>query len=113
MTDREIYQEKIVIRPRPPSPEAVVASRLIYYLLDIVEVFLAFRFLLKAFRANATAGFASFIYSFTYPLVVPFFGIFPASTIARMEIEWATLLAMFVYLLVAMLVIRLIRIFIK
>lgn len=111
MSNREVYREKVIVRPEHPSPEAAVASRLIYYLVDIIEVLLAFRFLLKAFGANANSGFASFIYSLSYPLVLPFLGIFPPSGGPGMVIEWATLLAMLVYLLVAMLVVRLIRIF--
>ncbi len=79
-----------------------------WYILGLFEVLLAFRFVLKLLGANAGAGFTHFIYSVTYPLAAPFLGVFRVSQITTGSVfEWTTLLAMAVYWLVAVGVIRL------
>lgn len=69
---------------------------------------MALRFALKLLGANSGAGFTSFIYNATYPLVAPFLGVFRISRIVEGSVfEWTTLLAMFVYWLLAIGIIRL------
>lgn len=82
-------------------------TQIVWYTVWILESLLVFRFVLKLLAANPSAGFSDFIYSATYPFVVPFQSVF--ATIANEEniIEWTTLLAMFVYWLVAEAIVRL------
>jgi hypothetical protein len=82
-------------------------TQIVWYTVGILESLLVFRFVLKLLAANPSAGFSDFIYSATYPFVVPFQSVF--ATIANEEniIEWTTLLAMFVYWLVAEAIVRL------
>lgn len=82
-------------------------TQIVWYTVGILESLLVFRFVLKLLAANPNAGFSDFIYSATYPFVVPFQSVF--ATIANEEniIEWTTLLAMFVYWLVAEAIVRL------
>jgi hypothetical protein len=76
-------------------------NQIIWYILGLIEVLLVFRFVLKLLGANPFIGFTSLIYSITAPLIVPFNGIFGASTTGASLIEWSTIIAAIVYLLVA------------
>ncbi len=83
-------------------------TQIVWYILGFVEILLAFRFLLKLFGANPAAGFSSFIYGITYVFATPFLSVFQSSQIATGNIfEWTTLLAMLVYWVIAMGIIKL------
>lgn len=76
-------------------------TQIVWYILGIIEVLLAFRFLLKLSAANAGAGFSKFIYTITAPFATPFLTVFPRSQVEGSIFEWTTLLAMAVYALIA------------
>ncbi len=76
-------------------------TQIVWYILGLVEVLLAFRFVLKLLGANAGAGFTSFIYMVTAPFAAPFVTVFRISKAAGSVFEWTTILAMFVYFVVA------------
>jgi len=76
-------------------------TQIVWYIVGILEVLLAFRFLLKLFAANSSAGFSSFIYSVSYSFANPFLNVFKATKVEGNVFEWTTILAMLVYLLVA------------
>ncbi len=76
-------------------------TQVVWYILGIIEVLFAFRFLLKLFGANPNAGFSSFVYGASYPFVAPFLGVFKINRVEGSIFEWTTLLAMAVYALVA------------
>lgn len=78
-----------------------------YYIFGLVEVILAFRFILKLLGANPAAGFSSFIYGITYPFVAPFLTVFQTSYAQGSIFEWTTLLAMLVYWIIAVGIIKL------
>lgn len=82
-------------------------TQIVWYLLGILEILLAFRFILKLLGANAQAGFSSFIYGVTYIFTAPFLSVFGVSKVAGSIFEWTTLLAMFVYGVVAFGIIKL------
>jgi hypothetical protein len=82
-------------------------TQIVWYILGVVEVLLAFRFILKLLTANPGAGFTAFIYGFSYPFVAPFLTVFRITQVAGSVLEWTTLLAMIVYWLVAWGVIKL------
>jgi hypothetical protein len=75
--------------------------------LGIIEVLLAFRFVLKLLGANAAAGFTSFIYSITHIFAAPFLSVFRISNVAGSVFEWTTILAMLVYWVLAIGIIKL------
>jgi hypothetical protein len=81
-------------------------TQVVYYILGLVEALLAFRFILKLLGANPSAGFTSFIYGATYPFAAPFLAVFPNNYVSGSVFEWTTLLAMIVYWLVALGIIR-------
>ncbi len=77
-------------------------TQIVWYIAGLLEALLAFRFVLKLLGANAGAGFTSFIYAVTHAFVAPFQAVFRVSLpIEGSIIEWTTLLAMLVYLLIA------------
>lgn len=82
-------------------------TQIVWYVLGILEALMAFRFVLKLLAANAGAGFTSFIYGVTYPFVAPFLTVFKISRLEGSIFEWTTLLAMFVYWLIAIAIIKL------
>ena len=76
-------------------------TQVVWYILGVIEVFLAFRFVLKFLGANPGAGFSSFVYGVTYIFASPFLNVFRITQVSGSIFEWTTLLAMFVYWLVA------------
>lgn len=84
----------------PSTKPLYRGTQIVWYLVGILETFLAFRFFLKLFGANAAAGFTNFVYTVTQPLTAPFSTVFHMSRLEGSVFEWTTLLAMFVYGLV-------------
>ena len=91
----------------PSTKPLYRGTQIVWYLLGLLEILLAFRFVLKLFAANPTAGFTSFIYGVTYVFTAPFLSVFHMSRVAGNIFEWTTLLAMLVYWIVAMGIIKL------
>ncbi len=82
-------------------------TQIVWYVVGILEALLAFRFILKLLAANPTAGFTSFIYGVTYPFAAPFLSVFKLPRVEGSVLEWTTLLAMLVYFLIALAIIKL------
>lgn len=76
-------------------------TQVVWYLLGLIEVLLAFRLVLKLLGANAGAGFTDFVYTVTSPLTAPFLSVFRVSKVEGSVFEWTTILAMFVYWVIA------------
>jgi hypothetical protein len=82
-------------------------TQIVWYVLGLIEAVLAMRFVLRLLAANPAAGFTDFIYTVSYPFVAPFIAVFTTTRVAGSAFEWTTLLAMVVYWLLAIAVIRL------
>lgn len=104
--DGEIVTEKTTIGAAPAEKREAKqvtgifqANYLVYYLLGVIEILLAFRLVFKILGANPDSGFVSFIYSVTGILLFPFSGIFQTVAIGQTAslIEPAALIAMAVY----------------
>ena len=91
----------------PSTKPLYRGTQIVWYILGLIEVLLAFRFVLKLLGANSGAGFTSFIYSVTHIFAAPFLNVFRISEVAGSVFEWTTLLAMLVYWVVAFGVIKL------
>jgi hypothetical protein len=85
----------------PTTKPLYRGTQVVWYILGLLEVVLAFRFVLKLLGANPSAGFSKFIYAVSYIFAAPFLNVFNASTVEGSIFEWTTLLAMFVYFLIA------------
>ncbi len=81
-------------------------TQVVWYILGLLEILLAMRFALKLLAANQSAGFTNFIYDVTHIFVAPFNNVFRVTSVSNNIFEWTTLLAMFVYWIVAMGVIK-------
>lgn len=82
-------------------------TQIVWYILSILEILLAFRFVLKLLGANPVAGFTSFIYGVTYFFAAPFLSVFGITRVEGSIFEWTTILAMFVYWIIAVGIIKL------
>lgn len=82
-------------------------TQIVWYILGIIEILLAFRFVLKLLGANPAAGFTSFIYGVTYVFAAPFLAVFHVTQVAGSVVEWTTILAMFVYWVIAIGIVKL------
>ena len=80
----------------------------------VMEVILAFRFLLKLFGANPENLFASFVFALTDILLAPFSNIVPPISLhTNQAFETATLIAMAVYFLLFYALKRFLRILVS
>lgn len=92
----------------PTTKPLYRGTQVVWYVVGLVEVLLAFRFVLKLLGANPGAGFTSFIYLLTQPLAYPFLTVFNVSRpVEGSQFEWTTLLAMFVYWLIGFGIVKL------
>lgn len=91
----------------PSTKPLYRGTQIVWYVLGLIEVLLAFRLVLKLLGANAAAGFTAFIYGVTHVLAAPFISVFGSTRVAGSIFEWTTLLAMFVYLVLAYGIIKL------
>ncbi len=92
----------------PTTKPLYRGTQIVWYILGIIEALLAFRFILKLLAANPSAGFTSFIYGITYIFATPFLAVFRNTRVVEGSVfEWTTLLAMFVYWLIAVGIINL------
>ena len=92
----------------PSTKPLYRGTQIVWYVFGLVEVLLVFRFVLKLLGANPVAGFSHFIYTVTYVFAAPFLSVFRITQVASGSVvEWTTLLAMFVYWVLAMGIIQL------
>lgn len=75
--------------------------QIIWYILGVIEVILAFRVVLKLLGASTFSGFTNFIYAISSPFAQPFAGILGVTGLSDMVLEWSTLIAMVVYAIIA------------
>jgi uncharacterized protein YggT (Ycf19 family) len=76
-----------------------LVSTLISIIFGIIMTTLVLRLVFRLLGANPDASFVNWIYSFTAPLVAPFFGIFNenALNLTTGHLEIGTILALLVY----------------
>ena len=76
----------------------------VWLVVGLIEALIAIRFVLKVLGANPDAGFASFIYNVTYPLILPFVGMFGTPQAGGSVLELHSITALIVYALVGWLI---------
>lgn len=84
----------------PSTKPLYRGTQVVWYLVGLLETILIFRFLLKVFGANSSAGFTDFIYTLSTPFIIPFTTVFGTGRLENSVFEWTTILAMAVYLLI-------------
>lgn len=91
----------------PTTKPLYRGTQIVWYILGLIEILLLFRFVLKFLGANPSAGFTSFIYGVTYVFASPFISVFRITYVEGSIFEWTTLLAMLVYWIIAIGIIKL------
>ena len=96
----KIINDAVIIKEKE-TEKNFSGSRIVYYILGLLEVLLAFRLVFKLLGANPGSGFVSFIYSVTQIFLVPFNAIFRSASTQWIEtqalLEPGTIIAMIVY----------------
>jgi uncharacterized protein YggT (Ycf19 family) len=86
------------------------AAAVVGFIVGVVDILIAARFLGKLFGASSQSAFVNFIYQVSGPLVAPFTGIFGNSGSITNTFETASLVAIVVYAVIGWGVVMLIRI---
>jgi uncharacterized protein YggT (Ycf19 family) len=86
------------------------AAAVVWFVVGVVEIFIAARFLGKLFGASAHSAFVNFIYQVSGPMVAPFTGIFGDTGSRTNTFETASLVALVVYAVIGWGLVVLIRI---
>jgi hypothetical protein len=112
-TGAQVSQQTKRVNTEVASDGRTTASNIIWYLVGLIEILLAFRFALKLFGANPESGFVDFIYSVTGVLTAPFDSIFgvtkPEAGDIQSVFEPSILVAAAVYLLIGWGIVKLIN----
>lgn len=114
---RDVYQERVsgpagdqILRSEHVSVPSdatrrsagvIRATQVIYFIFGVINVLLILRFVLLALGAQEQSSFVNLIYGMSRPLALPFQGIFPEPTLGGSVLEWASLVAIAIYSLVA------------
>jgi len=122
---RDVYQERVsgpngdqVVRSEHVSVPSAAARRnagvtrakqVIYFIFGAINVLLVMRFVLLLLGANEASPFVNLIYSLSRAFVLPFRGIFAEPDLGASVIEWAALVGMIVYSLLAYGIVRVIE----
>lgn len=89
-------------------------KKVVYYVLGVLEVLLAFRLVFKLLGANTASAFVAGIYSLSGIFTTPFEGIFRTASTqgvnAQAILEPSTIVAMIVYAVIAWGIAKLIEI---
>lgn len=107
-----MMEEEIVEEEQPWEPIAALAALLVTIvaiLTLLAEAALGFRLGFKVASANEGNNFVDFIYRVTDQMIRPFTGIFEVRSVDGGVFEPAIIIAMIVYLVLAVLLIALIR----
>lgn len=78
----------------------VIAQRVIWFIVGLVSVIIALRFVFLLLGANQGVSFTDLIYSMSAPLVAPFVGIFGEPAYGQSVFEVSSLLAIVIYVLI-------------
>jgi len=101
MTDYRVVKTTQHEEGREQRIATFKATQLIWLSLGLLEVLLALRVVFKLIAVNADNLFASILYFVTGIFVAPFASLTGAPALGNMVLEISTIIAMFVYLLIA------------
>jgi hypothetical protein len=98
-TGRHLYEDPAALRRRRYRVGKAIDA--VWYVLGVLEVVLALRFILKLTAANPAAGFVSLVYAVSDPFVWWFNGIFRVPREGNAIFDANILIGMAVYALIA------------
>lgn len=110
-TQQQVVRQTRVVTPAvtTESPQKTYDAKrvifrtyqVVWYVLGVIEILLAFRVVLKLLGASQASGFTNFIYAISGPFALPFAGILGTTRATDLVFEWSTLVAMVVYAIIA------------
>jgi hypothetical protein len=116
-TTRDVYQERVagptddqvtrsehVHVPSEATRRTATIARtkqIVYFIFGAINVLLLLRFIFLALAASQASPFVNFIYGLSRPFVLPFQGIFGEPTFDGSVLEWASLVGIAIYMLLA------------
>lgn len=83
-----------------------IVRTLVNIVVGVVEFLLSLRFIFKFFAVNPSTPFVAWLYGATASLVSPFARILPDLKLGGFVIDFATLVALIVYILVGYLILQ-------
>jgi len=92
------------------SQVASKISQFIWLVFGILEVLIGIRVVLRLAAANLHNQFAILVNTFTDIFLRPFFGLFGAPAVGGRVLEITSIIAMFVYALIAWVLVKLVRV---
>jgi hypothetical protein len=101
--DQVTHSEHVSI-PSPAANQRAGVDRItqaIYFIFGVINVLLLLRLVLLLLGAQEASAFVSLIYGASHPLVLPFQGIFAEASVGGAVLEWASLVGIAVYSLIA------------
>jgi hypothetical protein len=109
--DQIVHSEHVSVPSDAARRSARVtrAKQVIYFIFGAISVLLMMRFVLLLLGANEVSPFVSLIYSLSRAFVLPFRGIFAEPDLGASVIEWAALVGMIVYSLLAYGIVRVVE----
>ncbi|MEO7909047.1 MAG: hypothetical protein ABIV47_05300 [Roseiflexaceae bacterium] len=101
--EQVVHSEHVSLPSEAARRAAILlrAKQIIYFIFGVIEALLAIRFVLFALGAGEASGFVRLIYGLSRPFALPFQGIFSEPTLGTSVFEWASLVGIIVYALVA------------
>lgn len=84
-----------------------IVRTLVNLVVGVIEFLLLLRFIFKFFVANLSTPFVAWIYSTTASLVSPFAKIIPDLKIGQFVVDFSTLVALIVYVLIGYFILQL------
>ncbi len=100
--------------PEKEATKTQTAEYLIYFFFGFLEILLIFRLILKLAGANTSSAFVRGIYAIAGIFILPFEGIFRRGFAQGIEttsvLEPSTIVAIFVYILLAWGIVKLVKI---
>lgn len=113
-TQNEGPREAVTTETKRVATSSQTIEYLIYFFFGLLEILLAFRLVLKLAGASISSAFVGLIYGLTGVFILPFEGIFRRGYAQGVEttsvLEPSTLVAIIVYAVLALGIIKLIRI---
>lgn len=108
-SDNSEYRERVVTNPAAERRNsAYTIGQLIWLFFGLVIGLIGLRVLLLFIGANEASPFASFIYSVTDLFLWPFYGLTGTPAAGSMVLDIPAIIAMFVYALLAWLLVKLV-----
>lgn len=83
-----------------------IVRTLVNVVVGVIELLLLLRFAFKFFVVNAGTPFVAWLYGVTAPLVAPFSRILPDWKLGGLVVDFATLVALIVYVLFGYLILQ-------